>query len=206
MGCFLTTTDKDLAQMKQQMRKQARTVRHTSTPSAMEKARQTTQEFKTAKGISGSEEVVLDNPRSFGRFAHEAYQLSAFYHFDDVDNEVPVVVTKPDGTRVQGYIDTLINDKVIVDYKTNNMRDWSESRARREAKEYGRQVQEYVEADGAPPGCRGWIIATVPPNTSEIAEVYADELKEFGVGVKFCRGESAEDVIRAVEEAIRESK
>ena len=59
-----------------------------------------------------------------------------------VDSNVPVVVTKPDGSQEQGYIDTLIeqgNKATVIDYKTNDMRGWTQAAAERFGHEHGQQ-------------------------------------------------------------------
>ena len=151
------------------------------------------------------EVVDTSTPQRFGTFAHEAYQVAADEAFDDMDHNVPVVVTKPDGTRAQGYIDTLINDRVIIDYKTNFMPGWSVADAHRHGDEHGRQVQEYVESEGTPDDARGWIIPTVPPESVEVRQAYSDTLAEYGVGAKFSEEDQA-SVMTAVTEAVEESE
>lgn len=148
--------------------------------------------------------VDTSTPHRFGTFAHEAYQVAVGERFDDVDHNVPVIVTKPDGSQAQGYIDTLINDRVIIDYKTNYMPGWSISDAVRYGHEHGRQVQEYVQSEGTPADARGWIIATVPPESADVRTTYVDTAAQYDVGVKFA-GEDTESVVKAVSEAVAES-
>ena len=49
------------------------------------------------------ESVDVSMPRELGKFAHQACQSAACETFNDVDNEVPVIVTKPDGTEFLGW-------------------------------------------------------------------------------------------------------
>lgn len=144
-------------------------------------------------------------PARFGTFAHEAYQVAADARFDNVDHNVPVIVTKPDGTEGQGYIDTLINDRVIIDYKTNYMPGWSVSDAIRYGHEHGRQIQEYVQSNDTPADAQGWIIATVPPGSDDVRTAYVDALAQYQVGVKFSADEDQDSVMDAVSDAVLES-
>ena len=157
-------------------------------------------------GLDEVKVVDTPTPTQFGTFAHEAYQVAADETFDDVDHNVPVIVTKPDGTQAQGYIDTLINDRVIIDYKTNYMPGWSVNDATRYGREHGQQVQEYVQSDGTPNDARGWVVATVPPESEEVRAAYAEALAEHEVGVKFSPGEDQASVMNAVSDAVSESE
>jgi hypothetical protein len=151
------------------------------------------------------DEDALMTPQTFGTFAHQAYEWAAEEHFDDVESNRPVIVTKPDGTEAQGYIDTFIDERIVVDYKSNYMPGWSVSDARRYGDQHGQQVKEYVNSEGMPDDARGWIIATVPPESAEVRDAYADAASMHDVGVKFAAGEQQEDVIDVVSEAVAES-
>ena len=157
-------------------------------------------------GLNEVEVVDTSSPTRFGTFAHEAYQVAADETFDNVDHNVPVTVTKPDGVQAQGYIETLINDRVIVDYKTNYMPRWSVNDATRYGREHGRQVYEYMQSDGTPNDARGWVVATVPPESEEVRAAYAEALAEHKVGVKFSSGEDQVSVMNAVSDAVSESE
>jgi hypothetical protein len=146
---------------------------------------------------SQAEEVDTSSPREFGKFAHQAYQSAAYETFDDVDNEVPVVVTKPDGTEAQGYVDTMVG-KTLIDYKTNDMRNWDTAQAVRYGNEHGQQMQEYVESSDTPQDAKGWVVATVPPESEEVRQAYADTLAGYDVGVRFAKGEDQDSVLDAV--------
>lgn len=156
-------------------------------------------------GLDEAETVDTSTAGQFGTFAHEAYQAATDEAFDDVDHNVPVIVTKPDGSEAQGYIDTLINERVIIDYKTNYMPDWSVSDATKYGRDHGRQVQEYVQSDGTPADAQGWIIATVPPDSEDVRTAYTGTLSEYGVGVQFSAGEDQEAVMKAVSDAVQAS-
>jgi hypothetical protein len=155
--------------------------------------------------VSQAEAVNTSTPIRFGTFAHEAYSLAAYENFDDVDREVPVIVTKRDGAEAQGRIDTMIGD-TLIDYKTNDMRDWDVAKAVSSAKEHGLQMQEYVESPGTSKDARGWIVATVPPRSEEVRQTYANTLARYGVGVKFTGGEDQDTVMEAVKAAVGDTK
>lgn len=145
-------------------------------------------------------------PQTFGTFGHQAYEWAAEEDFDDVESNRSVIVTQPDGTETQGYIDTLIDERVIVDYKTNDMRNWSEADARWHGNNHGRQVAGYVNSREMPDDAQGWLIATVPPESADVRQAYTDAAGAHGVGVKFSKGEQQTDVMEAVSEAIAESE
>jgi hypothetical protein len=191
MGCANFTTTNDLRQMKDSMNHHTPKQKHSS--------------FIRGIGIQEKFETVFPNAGIFGNFAHVVYEAAAFWKFDDSVKEVPVLVTYPDGTRGNGRIDNLIDNKVIIDYKTNDMREWGTSDAKQSAQKYGQQIKRYVEADGVPLGCKGWIISTVPPNSPEVRQVYENTLAQYGVRVKFSTSEKPFNVMKAVEEAVRES-
>jgi hypothetical protein len=161
---------------------------------------------EVGEDIGASDEEELTTPHEFGTFAHGAYEWSAEERFEDVESNRPVIVTKPDGSEAQGYIDTLINERVIVDYKTNNMRDWSVADAQRYGNEHGQQVKGYVNSPEMPSDARGWIIATVPPESAEVRQAYTDAAGVHDVGVKFSGSEQQADVMEAVSEAVAESE
>ena len=96
-----------------------------------------------------------------------------------------------------GKIDTLIehdNKYTVIDYKTNNMHDWTESDARRYGKEHGQQVQEYVSVLGKSRDTEGYIVALGrQPEDPNVLQTYVDTLSEQGVKIKFPEGyESSE--------------
>ncbi len=145
-------------------------------------------------------------PQTFGTFGHGGYEWAAEERLDDVESNRSVLIIKPDGSEAQGYIDTFINERVIIDYKTNDMRDWGEAEARRYGNEHGQQVQEYVNSPEMPDDARGWIVATVPPESAESRQAYSDAAGVHDVGVKFSASEQQEDVMEAVSEAVAESE
>lgn len=144
-------------------------------------------------------------PQTFGTFAHQAYEWAAEEHFEDAESNRSVIITKPDGSEAQGYIDTLIDERVIVDYKTNDMRAWTVADAQRYGNEHGQQLKGYVNSPEMPSDARGWIIATVPPESAEVRQAYTDAVGVHDVGVKFSESEQQEDVVEAVSEAVAES-
>lgn len=155
-------------------------------------------------GYIDDEELLT--PQTFGTFGHGAYEWAAEEHFEDAESNRPVIVTKPDGSEAQGYIDTLIDERVIVDYKTNDMRAWTVADAQRHGNEHGQQVKGYVNSPEMPSDARGWIVATVPPESAEVRQAYADAAGAHDVGVKFAGSEQQTDVMEAVSEAVAESE
>lgn len=156
--------------------------------------------------IGDIDEEALMTPQTFGIFAHQAYEWATEERFDDVESNRSVVITKPDGTEAAGYIDTLINERIVIDYKSNYMPAWNVSEARRYGNEHGQQVEEYVNSKGMPDDARGWIIATVPPESAEVRQAYIEAASAHGVGVKLSAGEQQEDVMNVVSEVVAESE
>jgi hypothetical protein len=158
------------------------------------------------EGEAGNTSQDNMTPHGFGTFAHSAYETHVDLRFDDVENELPVRVTKPDGSVKQGWVDTAINDdQVLIDYKTGDMREWDVQKARKEAQKHGQQVREYMDSPDTPEDASGWIVATVPPVAAETRQAYSDALAEHKVGVKFSESEEPEDVMAAVQSAADDS-
>lgn len=143
-------------------------------------------------------------PANFGTWAHSGYEQEAYFALDDAEREREVRVTKRDGSETWGKVD-LISGNALIDFKTNDLRDWSAAKARAMAKEHGQQMSEYVASPDTPANAKGWIVATVPPQSDAVRKVYASELGAYGVGVKYSASEDPADVVRAVREAVRES-
>lgn len=159
-----------------------------------------------AQAQSGENIQEFGSSRDFGTFAHQAYEAAAEDGLDNeyVESEVPVQVIGPDGNVCQGRIDTLVDERHVFDYKTNDMRDWDPSTAYRAGLEHGKQVSGYVHSPDLPPDATGTVISTVPPNSSESRQAYADGLAQYGIGVQFSESEDPEDVTAAVREALKE--
>lgn len=156
------------------------------------------------KSMQG-EVVNTDTPTVFGTFAHEAYEDAAEEKYgDDADRERRVGVTRPDGSLAEGEVDLMVGN-ALIDFKTNDMRDWSTGEARTAGHKHGQQMKEYVDSPDTPSHAKGWIIATVPPNSQEVRDVYATTLSEYGVGVKFAKGEDQASVMKEVDKAVRET-
>lgn len=151
-----------------------------------------------------TQKVDTSTPRVFGTFAHQGYEQAAYEQFDEVDNEVPVTIKKPDGTDGQGFIDTMIGD-TLIDDKTNDMRDWDAAKAAQFGKEHGERMRAYLDSSGTPKDARGWIVATVGPRDEEIRQAYADTLAGYGVGVQFARTEDQDAVMEAVQAAVNDT-
>lgn len=149
-------------------------------------------------------------PLKWGRFGHAAYEYYVEYEgaFDDVTSEESVIITKPDGVEAEGRIDTLINEKVIIDYKTDDMTDWDAAKATAIARSWshGPKVKAYVDSPETPQDAKGWIVATQPPKAEEVRQAYADGLAEFGVGVKWAESQHPDQVIDAIRDAVKDSQ
>lgn len=153
---------------------------------------------------SGEDIQEFGTSRDFGTFAHQAYEVAAEDGLDNeyVESEVPVQVVDADGNVCQGRIDTLVDERHVFDYKTNDMRDWNPSTAHQAGLEHGKQVSGYVHSPDLPPNATGTVISTVPPTSSESRQAYADGLAQYGIGVQFSESEDPEDVTGSVQEAL----
>lgn len=142
--------------------------------------------------------------RDFGRFAHQAYEVAAENNLDNeyVESEAPVQVIDADGNVGYGRIDTLVDERHVIDYKTNDMRDWDSSQAYQAGLKHGKQVSGYVNSPDLPPNATGTVISTVPPISNETRQAYADGLAQYGIGVQFSESEDPDDVTAAVQEAL----
>ena len=122
-----------------------------------------------------------DTPAKFGTFAHEAYGYAAEDRYGDAAYiERRVGVTKPDSSLAEGEIDLAVGN-ALIDYKTCYMRDWTTTEARAAASKHGQQMKEYVDSPDTPANAKGWIIATVPPDSQVVRDAYATTLNEYNV-------------------------
>ncbi len=149
---------------------------------------------------------TFDRPCEFGVFAHQAYKAAAYDSFDDVDEEVPVIIKGEDGSEQQGYIDNIIDDQVLIDYKTHDMRNYSSAEAEVLAENIGKKMQEYVKALGDSSEHKGYIISTVPPESNEVRKAMEATLAKYDVRIIFSESEQPEDVIKSVKKAVKDSK
>jgi len=85
------------------------------------------------------------------------------------------------------------------------MRGWSAADARRYAHDHGRQLKEYIDSPDAPSNAKGWIVATVPPESESIRKIFSETLDQYGIGVKFTKSEDPTAVVEAVKSAMRDS-
>lgn len=156
---------------------------------------------KGVKAIQGD----TDTPTKFGTFAHEAYGYAAEDKYGDAaDIERRVGVTKPGGWLADGEVDLAVGN-ALIDFKTCDMRDWTTTEARAAAREHGQQMKEYVDSPDTPADAKGWIIATVPPDSQVVRDAYAATLSEYNVGVKFAKGEDQASVMKAVDKAVKDT-
>jgi hypothetical protein len=153
--------------------------------------------------LQGNIEVAeFDEPAHFGTFAHTGYELNAYHHFDDVELERQVRVTKPDGTVNDGKIDLVINENRLFDYKTGSMQNWDDKRALSEASRDGRQMYEYIHSPDTPTDSIGTIVRTVPSKSASVCRAYEAGLIEYGVNVIYSPSEEPDAVTHAIEKAI----
>lgn len=146
-----------------------------------------------------------DTPTKFGTFAHEAYGYAAEDKYGDAaDIERRVGTTKPDGSLAEGEVDLAVGN-ALIDYKTCDMRDWSTTEARVAARKHGQQMKEYVDSPDTPADAKGWIVATVPPDSQIVRDAYAAVLSEYNIGVKFAKGEDQASVMKAVDKAVKDT-
>jgi len=147
------------------------------------------------KTIRDGESTETRWTRQNGSAIHDVYQDAVQDELEDLDNDivvdhnVPVIVTKSDGSHAQGYIDTLVEHHgkaTVIDYKTHDMSSWTHGDARRFGNEHGRQVQEYVHSEGMPADTKGYIVAVGhPPGDPQIQQTYANTLSLYDVEAKF---------------------
>jgi hypothetical protein len=158
-----------------------------------------------ATGDASIEVVDTSRPTTFGTFAHDGYEIAADDHFEDVETEKEVRVQRdPAKGQETGYIDAVVDERYLFDFKTNYMKDWTERDATRHGHEHGAQVKSYVDSPDTPADAKGWIIASVPPDSPDVRKTYSEVLGGYGVGVKYSQSEQQDDVIAAMEEAIDE--
>lgn len=186
MGCYLTATAKDLNNLKQSLTKG-------SSPRI--------NSAKNLKKPGNYNESPKINARINGIILHIGYGIAAYHKYGASDYEVNVVLKNGKG----GRIDSIINDNIIVDYKNHDMRRWNESEAIRHAKKFGEKLKEYIDCDYTPKDSKAWIIAVAPPGDVEIRATIENILETYGVGIKYCSGAEINDVMDAVDEAVRDS-
>lgn len=147
-------------------------------------------------------EEFASSPQEFGIHAHVAYADAAQDAVtQDSDTEMPVIITNPHSPERMGRIDFIADNK-IIDFKTNDMREWTEADARIYAEQHGSQMQDYVNSPDTPVDASGWIVATVPPIHQAVRDVYSEVLKNYKVEVRFSPSESSESVGEIVSEIV----
>lgn len=131
----------------------------------------------------------------FGRDAHVAYQRVADNFFDEVEAERPVRVHTESDEELNGRVDLVIDENQLVDFKTNDMRQWSVGEATRFARAHGKQLRDYVDSPDTPDDSVGYIVSTVPPEDAAARATYQDVTAEYRVKVVFSESEQPEDVM-----------
>lgn len=153
-------------------------------------------------GAEPSEDVEeFARSAEFGRWIHQGYGEEAEARFDDAVIEDMVNVER-DGYVSEGRIDLRVDDKYLFDYKTHDMREWTDTQATRYGDEHGKQMRSYVESWDTPDDAHGWLVSTVPPNSEFVREAYSSAAGKHNVDVIFGKSEQPEDVIDAIENTI----
>ena len=151
------------------------------------------------------EKKEFKEPMHFGSFAHEAYGLAAADRYENSETEQTISVLDEEGFHVNdGRIDLIVGEKNIVDFKTNDMREWTTEDAVKFAKEHGEQVQGYMNSPDTPEESKGLIVSSVPPKNEEVRKAYAEALADFGVEVGYSSGEDQDSVMEVVDSFVSE--
>lgn len=128
-----------------------------------------------------------------------------------VESEYPVTVTNEAGQLENGRIDSYVehdNHATLIDYKSNDMHNWSVEEARRHGSAHGRQMWEYIRSGGTPADSRGYILQTGRQSENpEVARNYAAAAEHFeGVTVTFPRGGDLDSIADAAEAAVEQTR
>ncbi len=147
---------------------------------------------------------------------HSICQQSVQDGIEDVEQDVEVIngqeVSLLSDTKEpkKGVVDTLVEHQgqyTLVDYKTNDMSQWSVVDAARYGQEHGSQVQSYLQSPKIPQGARGYIISVGKPSPSiEVTNAYKDALKQHEVDVVYAQGGNPDDVVSAVKTAMNKTQ
>jgi hypothetical protein len=145
--------------------------------------------------------------RVFGTHLHGWYAREGELRFagengDEVYAEKPVQVLDQDGTEHDGFVDLVVHEKYLFDFKSDDMRSWNETSARERAEKYGKQMQQYMESPDTPEDASGWIIATTPSESDEVTKAFEETLDQYGVKVRYSKGVEAQSVLDEVESVL----
>lgn len=146
---------------------------------------------------------------------HPIYEQAAYDAIDDPDNEVhvwneeAVRIKNEDGSMGIGKIDTRIDHgekTTLLDYKTNDMLNWTHSDASRHGHDHGSKMRQYMESPDTPDDSKGTLIQIGRPSKDPIiSDTYHNAAAEHGVNVKFPEGGEPDDVVASVREAMDET-
>jgi hypothetical protein len=179
----------------------------------------TTPGQKSMQGPADAKDKTIDSlnwSHEDGTCFHTICQQAVQDEIEDVDQGVEVAngqevsLLNDVGEPKKGVVDSIIEHQgqnTLVDYKTNDMSQWSIVDASRFGQEHGSQVQGYVQSPEIPKGAKGYIISIGKPSTSlEVTKAYEDALKQHGVDVVFAQGGTPEDVVSAVKTAMNKTR
>jgi hypothetical protein len=151
-----------------------------------------------------------------GSIMHSIYEQKAYDELDNPEegisvwNEEPIFVADAHGNKKIGKVDTRIdhgNNTTLIDYKTNDMNDWTEADGRRFGHEHGEKMKEYMESNQTPVGSLGYIIQCGRLPKNEYAKrVYSDSIEQYGGKVLFPDDGTPESVIGSVREAMEKTE
>ncbi len=108
-----------------------------------------------------------------------------------VDRQEYVRVRNSEGAFSDGWVDLLIDGRHVVDFKSHDLSQWNEAKARQEGSAFGRQVRGYLDSpDLAGSGGEGYLFMvgkeTANPDAMKALEEAAGA---HGVKVVFVRGD-----------------
>ena len=203
MGCFLTVTRSDFEQLEKVLGNKISY--HGYVAKNIHRVSVDKSDFIVANKYSVQNSTKSESQNNFnaavnGTLLHGAYEYKVLEEFGNSDREVSVVLK--DGRS--GRIDSIINDKYLVDYKNHDMRTWSESQAKHYVKKFSSQMKDYVECDYTPKGSEPIIVATCPPNDENIRSLIQEGLKREGVEIVFCGSAEIDAVVNTLKEIIPE--
>jgi hypothetical protein len=115
---------------------------------------------------------------------HQAIQreIMTSDRFEYVEEEVGCLIKDKDGNMKEGRMDLLMDEKDVVDIKTDDMSQWSVSRASREGMADGQQVREYTVSEGMPKDAKGYVLACGrTPEDPQAAAAYEEAINRQGV-------------------------
>lgn len=120
----------------------------------------------------------------------------------NVEAEQELGLLDPDGNYAgYGYADLVIEDKHVIDYKTDQMDTWTESTARARGQLYGSKVAAYTNSPQLREDAEGHLLMVGHRSDHEhINEIFRHAAAEHGVSVTFCESADPKAVMDEIEE------